>query len=110
MTGEREKTAAIAVSVAAGLGAAVLAVPGAFALWIGISVAIGRGDPTWNDGEEIWATALGLLLTGIVSLAIYQGVRAVRVRVGPGVRTVVACFWVVPIVAIHVLFAASALS
>lgn len=30
-------------------------------LWVGISVAVGRGDPTWHDGEETWATALGQL-------------------------------------------------
>lgn len=79
-------------------------------LWIGISVAIGRGDPTWNDGEEVWGTALGLLLTGLVSFAIYQGVRALRIRVRTGVRKVVACFWIVPTVAIHVLFAANVFS
>lgn len=100
----------MAVSVTAGLLAAVLSVPGAFALWIGISVAIGRGDPTWNDGEEIWATALGLLLSGIVSFAMYQCVRAFRTRIRTGVRKVVTCFWIVPIVAIHVLFAVNVLS
>ena len=101
---------AVAVSVTAGLLAAVLSVPGAVALWVGISVAVGRGDPTWNDGEEVWATVVGLLLTGFVSFAIYSGVRALRVRVRAGVRKMVAFFWIVPIVAIHVLFAANFLS
>lgn len=101
---------AIAVSVAAGLLAALSSVPGAFVLWVGISVAIGRGDPTWNDGEEVWGTLLGLVLTGIVSFAIYRGVRASSIRVRMGVRKVVSLLWIVPSVAVHAFFAANVLS
>lgn len=101
---------ASAVSVAAGLLAALSSVPGAFVLWVGISVAIGRGDPTWNDGEEVWGTLLGLVLTGIVSFAIYRGVRALSIRVRMGVRKVVSLLWIVPSVAVHAFFAANVLS
>lgn len=79
-------------------------------LWVGISVAIGRGDPTWNDGEEVWGTLLGLVLTGIVSFAIYRGVRALSIRVRMGVRKVVSLLWIVPSVAVHAFFAANVLS
>lgn len=97
--------AAIGASVVAGLLAAVLAVPGAFLLWLGISVAVGRGDPTWNDGEEIWATALGLIFTGALGLMLYFGVRTMAGRVSPRVRGVVAGLWVAPPVLVHILIA-----
>lgn len=90
----------------AGLLASVLAVPGAFMLlWIGISVAVGRGDPTWNDGEEIWATALGLTFTGALGLMLYFGMRTMTGRVSPGVRKVVGSLWVAPPVLVHILIA-----
>lgn len=100
---------AVAVSVAGGLVAGALSYVGAFMLWHGISVAIGQGDPTWNDGERVWVTAFGLLYTGMVSFGIYQGVRLLSPAGRPGIRLVVAFFWIVPTVALHVLFAASVL-
>ncbi len=97
--------AAISASVLAGLLTALLSVPGALLLWIGISVAVGRGDPTWNDGEETWATALGLILTGALGLALYFGVRALAGLAAPGVRKVVVGLWVAPAVLVHILLA-----
>lgn len=114
VSGHRDRSintlTATAVSALAGLLAAVLSVPGAFALWIGISVAIGRGDPTWNDGEEIWGTALGVLLTSLVCFALYLGVRALTLRVRPRDRKMVILFGAVPTAVVHFWFAAIALS
>ncbi|QDO87517.1 hypothetical protein FNH13_03505 [Ornithinimicrobium ciconiae] len=78
-------------------------------LWHGLSVAIGRGDPTWNDGEGVWLTGFGLLYTALVGFGISQGVRFFSLRGGPGSRLVTAVLWIVPTVALHVLFAASVL-
>lgn len=89
----------------AGLLTALLSVPGALMLWVGISVAVGRGDPTWNDGEETWASALGLILTGSLGLTLYFGVRALAGRVTPGVRKVVVGLWVAPAILVHILVA-----
>lgn len=89
--------------------AGVLSYVGAFMLWHSISVAIGRGDPTWNDGEGVWVTGLGLLYTGAVSFGIYQGVQLLSPASRPGVRLVVALLWIVPSFALHVLFASSVL-
>ncbi|HLS45621.1 MAG TPA: hypothetical protein VK045_09305 [Ornithinicoccus sp.] len=74
-------------------------------LWVGISVAVGRGDPTWNDGEETWATALGLLLTGALGLALYFGVRALAGLAASGIRKVVVGLWVAPAALVHLLLA-----
>lgn len=98
---------AVMLSVLAGLLTAVLSVPGAFWLWVGISVAVGRGDPTWNDGEEVWGTGLGVFLTALVGLLIHRGVRAVSIRVRAGIRQVVAVVWITPTLALHVVFAAN---
>jgi len=97
--------AAISASVLAGLLAAVLSVPGALMLWVGLSVAVGRGDPTWNDGEEAWATALGLIFTGALGLTLYFGGRTMADRVPPGVRKVVVGMCVAPAVLVHILMA-----
>lgn len=72
-------------------------------LWVGISVAVGRSDPTWNDGEETWAIALGLLLTGALGLALYFGGRALAGLVASGIRKVVVGLWVAPAVLVHLL-------
>ena len=74
-------------------------------LWVGLSVAVGRGDPTWNDGEEAWATALGLIFTGALGLMLYFGVRTMADRVPPGVRKVVVGMCVAPAVLVHILMA-----
>lgn len=74
-------------------------------LWVGISVAVGAGDPTWNDGEETWATALGLIFTGALGLTLYFGVNALTGKVSPGVRKVVVGFWVAPAALVHLLIA-----
>lgn len=97
--------AAMIASILAGLLAAVLSVPGALMLWVGISVAVGRGDPTWNDGEETWATALGLIFTGALGVTLYFGVRAMADRVPLGVRKAMVGIWVAPAVLVHVLAA-----
>lgn len=101
---------ATAVSALAGLLAALLSVPGAFPLWIGISVAIGRGDPTWNDGEGIWGTAIGVLLTSLVCFALYLGVRTLTPRVRPRDRKMVMLLCAVPTAVIHLWLATIALS
>lgn len=114
VSGHRDRSintlTATALSALAGLLAAVLSVPGAFALWIGISVAIGRGDPTWNDGEEIWGTVIGVLFTGLVCFALYLGVRTLTPRVRPRDRKMVIFLWAVPTAVIHFWFGATALS
>lgn len=97
----------VAISAVGGLLTAVLAIPGAFTLWLGVSVAVGRGDPTWNDGEEVWSTAVGLVLTGLVALVIHLGARTSRARVHPGAHTLITCLWVLPTVAVHVPIVAS---
>lgn len=97
--------AAIGASVLAGLLTALLSLPGGLMLWVGISVAVGRGDPTWNDGEETWATALGLILTGALGLAIFFGVRALAGLAARGLRMVMVGLWVAPAVLVHVLLA-----
>lgn len=74
-------------------------------LWVGISVAVGRGEPTWNDGEEAWATALGLILTGALGLALYFGVRALAGLVASSIRKIVVGLWVAPAVLVHILLA-----
>lgn len=110
LPGRRGGTAiAVALSLAGGLLAGVLSYVGAFMLWHGISAAIGRGDPTWNDGEAVWVTAVGLLYTGMVSFGIYQGVRVLSFGNRPGIRQVIALLWVLPTAALHLLFAASVL-
>lgn len=96
---------AFSASVLVGLSAAVFSVPGALMLWIGISVALGQGDPTWNDGEGTWATALGLILTGVLGLALYFGARTMADRVLPGVRKLIIGLWVTPAALVHVLAA-----
>jgi len=97
--------AAISASVLAGLLAAVLSVPGALMLWVGLSVVVGRGDPTWNDGEGTWATVLGLIFTGALGLTLYFGVRTMADRVPPGVRKVVVGMCAAPAVLVHILMA-----
>lgn len=97
--------AAISASVLAGLLTALLSLPGAFMLWVGISVAVGRGDPTWNDGEETWATALGLFLTAALGFALYFCVRALVGLVDPRVRNVVVGMWVAPALLVHIMLA-----
>lgn len=97
--------AAIGASVLAGLLTALLSLPGGLMLWVGISVAVGRGDPTWNDGEETWATALGLTLTGALGLAIFFVVRALAGLAARGLRMVMVGLWVAPAVLVHVLLA-----
>lgn len=74
-------------------------------LWVGTSVVVGRGDPTWNDGEETWATALGLIFTGVLCLTLYFGVRTMADRVHSGVRKVIVGLWVAPAVLVHVFVA-----
>ena len=97
----------MAISALGGLLSAVLAIPGAFTLWLGVSVAVGRGDPTWNDGEEVWSTAIGLALTGLIAVVIHLAARASRARTDPRAHTLVTCLWALPTVAVHVPFVAS---
>lgn len=67
------------------LAAALLVCPALF-FWMGVSTAVGLGDPTWNDGEETWATALGLVTTlmvcGIVWLLVSWTCRSFGWRPG----------------------------
>ncbi|MGO4958393.1 hypothetical protein ACTQ49_14180 [Luteococcus sp. Sow4_B9] len=67
------------------LAAALLLFPTLF-FWMGVTTAVGRGDPTWNDGEQTWATALGLVTTlmvcGIVWLLVSWTGRSCGWRLG----------------------------
>lgn len=61
---DRHPTARVAVRCLLGglLTAAAASVPAVF-LWMGLATAGGLGDPTWNDGEQVWATAAGAVMT-----------------------------------------------
>jgi hypothetical protein len=84
-------------------------VPVAGLPWIGVSVAVGRGDPTWNDGEDVWGTGFGLVFTAALAFVYYLAVRALSRRVGRRAGRVVAGVLVVPVVAVNVAVAASML-
>ena len=103
-------TAVIGCSTLASLLLATLSLPVAGLLWIGVSVAVGRGDPTWNDGEEVWGTGLGPVLTAALACVYCVVVRALSRRVGRRTSRVVAGVLIVPAIAVNVAVAASMLS
>lgn len=67
-------------AVVGSLLAAALAVPGLFFSLMGAIAMSGHGDPTWNDGEEVWALPLGLLLLLPAVVTLVLAVRGVRRR------------------------------
>ncbi|MBM6404252.1 hypothetical protein JQN72_08355 [Phycicoccus sp. CSK15P-2] len=104
----RPAVAVALVLAALGTGAlVVLSVPAALLLWVGVAVAVGRGDPTWNDGEEWWGTGVGLVL--VVLLAAVHGamLAAVADRTGRRVGRVVAGLSVAAVLLVHALAAAA---
>ncbi|NHA67547.1 hypothetical protein [Phycicoccus flavus] len=105
--GTTRRTAVWAVVAAlVGTGAlVVLSVPAAFLLWTGVGVAVGRGDPTWNDGEQYWGTGTGLVLTALLALGQLSGAGALRRRTGPVLGRVLVGTSVLAVVVVHVLAA-----
>lgn len=86
------------VAVAAGLlTAAAVAFP-AFLVGIGVRIALGNGDPTWNDGEETWAVPGGLLIAVPILLLSLLGLRAWSRRTQQRFRGLTTSLWLTPIV------------
>lgn len=84
---------------------ATLSVPVAFMLWMGVSVAVGRGDPTWNDGEEVWGTGFGLVLSAVLAFVYYVVAGDLSRRLGRGAGVVASGVLVVPVFVVNVVVA-----
>lgn len=89
----------------AGLLAAFFSAPVAWIFWVGLGTALGRGDPTWNDGEGPWLVALGMVLVGAWVLVLTVGVRVIARRAAATPRWAAIALWLAPSLLVHVTLA-----
>lgn len=75
-----------------------------------MAIWLGRGDPTWNDGEEIWGPLSALVLTGFAAPFVLLAWANLEGRVRPRTRRVVTWIWLTPALVIHLLMATTILS
>lgn len=99
----------VAWSVLGVLTAALLLLPAAL-FWMGIAVAVGTGDPTWNDSEQHWGTAVGAGVSVIIAALVALDVVRLRRRLGHGIAGWQLAAWWLPTALLNGFFVAAFLN
>ena len=100
----------LSIASLGGIITALLLFPPATCLWMGISTALGHGDPTWNDGEGGTATAAGAVTTVLMFLLSAWTLRFVESHSENRFRVAGRVLWLAPTAIVEVLVALAFLS